>query len=210
MTCSTRFFPSCMTLANIPGNHSCRWWQLLHQCSPRSCSPGHWTLRNDPTDQCQWAGAAKAATGACCPLQILTEHPSLTLNIHTGWQAMYSRIKLSNNKDSQSDRLSIQILSAELTSNIYIYICILKGIRNFPLIKETTFPFSEGNNGMRKYNFSLNVDIGKEAPKKKIYFNIRTLCPQSLSCSSDTGIHQVSYAVSFLQGQILSARNTLL
>lgn len=45
-------------------------------------------------------------------------------------------------------------------------------------MKETTFPFSEGNNGMRKYNFSLNVDIGKEAPKKK-FISISEHCVPS-------------------------------
>lgn len=47
-------------------------------------------------------------------------HLSLTLNIQTELQAMYSRIKLTNNKDSQSDMLSIQILSAELILNIFL------------------------------------------------------------------------------------------
>lgn len=47
-------------------------------------------------------------------------HLSLTLNIQTELQAMYSRIKLTNNKDSQSDTLSIQILSAELILNIFL------------------------------------------------------------------------------------------
>lgn len=47
-------------------------------------------------------------------------HLSLTLNIQVELQAMYSRIKLSNNKDSQSDRLSIQILSAELILRIFL------------------------------------------------------------------------------------------
>jgi len=45
---------------------------------------------------------------------------SPTFNIQTELRAMYSRIKPSNNKDSQSDRLSIQILSAELSLNIFL------------------------------------------------------------------------------------------